>query len=177
MEVLIRDVAGHNWGWFSKEDQRMHIQTVERGSLEGPTRVKVWLENRGKRTFQIAEGNLSGLDAKKLKAKVEEVRGQLQDLWTFFMVNHDWLKAELRGSVITLIAYPDSHNGFERTIDLRERFPGAYRHPGLLYDQPGWEVNPPDVDFDKTLGLLTVGHAKNLDDRNHILVSDILFTD
>jgi hypothetical protein len=35
-------------GWFSREDQRMHLQTVESAARSAPNTAKAWLENRGR---------------------------------------------------------------------------------------------------------------------------------
>ena len=70
MATLIHNVAGHDWGWFSREDQRMHLQTVESGARVGPNKARVWLENKGQRIFELATGDISGPDLKRLKAKV-----------------------------------------------------------------------------------------------------------
>src|SRR5262245_41133279 len=65
MPNIIRDVPpGHNWGWYSREDPRMHIQ-----STDGLHDYKVWLETRGQRGFE-PEGKIP---AKILKALQKEV--------------------------------------------------------------------------------------------------------
>jgi hypothetical protein len=87
------------------------------------------------------------------------------------MIENDWLTADLKGSVIVLTAYPKSHNKYERKIDLKKLYPGAYG------GQKSWDETPPLVEFDRGLGLLTVGTQPKLDDRNHIDVSEYLFTD
>jgi hypothetical protein len=78
MATLIHNVAGHDWGWFSREDQRLHLQTVEGGARVGPDKVRVWLENKGKRVFELATGSLSGPDLRRLKAKVDSERPILE---------------------------------------------------------------------------------------------------
>ena len=169
MAVMSRNVAGHNWGWFSREDQRMHIQTVEDDAREGPNKAKAWLENRGRRTFERAVvGKLDGKDWKKLEAKVRAERNVLESCWVHFMISNKWLNADLNGSVVTITAYSSKHNNFTRTIDLRRIYPGAY---------PRWDTTPPTVDFDEEHGLLRVGTEENADHRNHVELSEFLFID
>ena len=49
MAVILRDVpAGHNWGWFSREDARMHLQTLDRKHFG---LYKIWLERAGRRAL------------------------------------------------------------------------------------------------------------------------------
>lgn len=148
MAVMIRNVAGHDWGWFSREDLRMHVQTVEEDARTGPNKAKAWLEDKGTRTFEPALGKLSGSEWKKLEAEIRAERDVLESRWGTFMIENDWINANLKGSVITLTAYPGSHNSFTRPINLRRIFPGAY---------PEWDKKPPTVDFDKEHGLLRVG--------------------
>ena len=169
MAVVLRDVAHHNWGWFSNEDQRMHIQTVDSDARNGPSRIKVWLETKGQRGFNLGEGTLPGADIRKLKSKVDAERGTIEAKWIHFMIQNDWISAVLKGSTITVTAYPKSHNKFHREIDLRLRYPGAYKGPG------SWDDLPPQVTFDRENGLLVVGREKNVDDRSHIDLGEFLF--
>jgi hypothetical protein len=169
MAVLIRNVAGHNWGWFSREDERMHVQTVDTASMVGPAKAKAWLETRGRRTFEpTVMGATSPKDWKKLEAQVRVERDVLERRWIHFMVENGWIKATLKGSIITVTAYPGTHNSFTRTIDLRPTFPGAYPH---------WDTNPPIVDFDRENGMLRVGRQANPDYRNHLDMGEFLFVD
>jgi hypothetical protein len=171
MAVILRNVVNHNWGFFSDEDQRMHLQTVDLESLKGPNKIKIWLEEKGHRICKLALGTLSGPDLKKLQNKIENDREVIEVKWVHFMINNDWVEAKLNGSIVTLIAYPKSHNRYERTIDLRKRFSGSYK--GFN----NWDEEPPKLDFDRTNGFLAIGTEKNLDDRDHILVADYLFYD
>ncbi|MGA3123389.1 MAG: hypothetical protein ABSF69_21680 [Polyangiaceae bacterium] len=164
--VLIRNVAGHDWGWFSREDSRMHVQTVDEDSLKGPNKAKAWLETAGKRTFEPAGGKLSGSEWKKLEAKVRAERDDLESKWSVFMVKNHWLKADLKGSVVTLTAYPGMHNAFTRTFDLQRIYPGAY---------PYWDQNLPKLDLESSPGLLAVGPNDDPDHRDHLELTEFLF--
>lgn len=163
MAVQIRNVVGHDWGWFSREDPRMHIQTVDEQARKGPNKVRVWLENKGKRTFEVSAGTLSGQDVKKLKAKVEAEREVLEVKWIGFMIRQGWITATLKGSTITVVAYPGSHNKFNRKVDLTKLFPGVNDWSEAV------------VDFDQTLGMLRIGSDPDLDQRDHIALEDFLF--
>ncbi len=164
MAVILRNVVHHNWGWFSREDPRMHLQTVDENSLRGPSKAKVWLESKGKRTFELAEGSLSGSDLNRLQQRVDADREQIEVKWAVFMMKNEWLKAEIRGSDLILTAYPGSHNSFTRTIDLKKEYPGV-----------DWVRSPVYVDLDETSGLIAVGTEKNKDDRTHIPADSVLW--
>lgn len=168
MAVMIRNVAGHNWGWFSREDPRMHVQTVDKDSLNGLNKSKAWLERKGSRIFEPAVGTLTASEWKKLKTKVDAERKVLESRWSAFMVENGWLKVTLKGSIVTLTAYPGSHNSFTRQFDLRKIFPGAY---------PRWDRTPILLDLDSSPGLLAVGPDANPDHRNHLELTEFLFTD
>jgi hypothetical protein len=162
MATLIHNVAGHDWGWFSREDQRMHLQTVESGARIGPKKAKVWLENKGKRIFELAMGTLSGPDLKRLKAKIDSERKVLESRWVAFMVLQGWIKAELRTPIIVVTAYPNTHNKFTRELDLRKLQPGV----------SNWDTYI--VDFDDH-GMLRFGNEPNPDHRDNIPLEDFLF--
>lgn len=173
MAVVIRNIADHDWGWFSREDERMHLQTVEEGARSGPKRAKVWLEDRGKRICTLDDGKVSGSDLRKLWAKIKAERANIESRWIHFMIQNGWLKAELAGSVVTLTAYPKSHNKFTRTIDLREEFPGAYSDRVV---EP-WDEHPPKIALDGKHAALAVGREVALDDRSHIDLTKWIFED
>jgi hypothetical protein len=122
----LRNVARHDWGWLSCEDDRMCLQTLERGALSGPKEVRVWLEERGTRAFVIARAELSRSERDELRADVNSDRPNLEASWACFMANQQRLSATLSGHLITLTAYPGSPQAFIRRIDLRRHFPGAY---------------------------------------------------
>ncbi len=173
MAVILRNVADHNWGWFSREDQRMHLQTVDEDAIKGPRKVRVWLENKGKRTFELSEGSLSGPQLKKLKARVDAERDQIEVHWVVFMIKNGWLKVQLKGRVVTLTAYPGTHNSFTREINLSREFPGAYPAD----PQFSWESRNVQADLDAEHCALAVGPEKNKDDREHILLTKVMFVD
>jgi len=118
MAVIIRNVPPtYNWGWFSREDPRMHVQTVDREPRD--LHYKVWLEKQGRRVFEPEPG----IPAKVLKALEKVVvkeRERVDAEWATFMINKGWLRARLAGGIITIIAYPDTPNHFERTIAVSE---------------------------------------------------------
>ena len=118
MAVIIRDVPPtFNWRWFSREDQRMHLQTVDRA--HAPLHYKVWLESRGKRVFEPEPG-IPAKVLKTLEKVVGKERERIEAEWASFMIKKGWVQARLTGSVITLVAYPKTPNHFERTIAVNE---------------------------------------------------------
>jgi hypothetical protein len=172
MAVILRNVVNHNWGWFSREDPRMHLQTVDEVAIRGPHKVRVWLENRGTRAFELSEGTLSGAHLKKLKSRVDADRDQIEVHWVVFMIKNGWIKAQLKDRIVTITAYPNTHNSFTREIDLGKEFPGAYE------DQPwSWDCVPVSVSLDPEHCALAVGPEKNTDDREHILLTNVMFKD
>ena len=146
----------------------MHIQTVDKNALKGPHQAKAWLETKGVRSFQPATGKLSGPEWKRLKGKVDLDRDVIESKWSVFMVENDWVKADLNGHIVTLTAYPNTHNSFTRQLDLKQLFPGAY---------PAWGQKTPKLDLKSSPGLLAVGPEDNPDDRNHIELQQVLFKD
>jgi len=171
MAVILRNVVKHDWGFFSEEDERMHLQTAEKGARTGKNKIKIWLETRGKRTIERATENFSGADFKKLAEQITQERKTIEDKWVVLMLKKGWLKAEIKGSVITLTAYPNSHNKYTRRIDLRKELPGAY------VTHPSWDTVLVHAALQQDVCALAVGPEKNLDERVHFYLPKIIFTD
>jgi len=121
MSVILRNVPpSYNWGWFSREDQRMHLQTVDKEHRR--LRYKVWLENKGRRVFE-PEAGIPSKVLKALQAAIKGERERIEAEWASFMIQDGWLKAGLVGGTIVVCAYPMSHNRFERTVELLDMIP------------------------------------------------------
>ena len=163
---VLRNIAGHHWGWFDREEQRMHLEALSLGTSAGP---KVWLEEHGRRVCQAAGGEL---DLQTLRQTVMVERRYVERRWIAYMIENGWLRAELSGRTITLTAYPSSpSNSFTRTIDLQAEFPGVYK------GERAWDANPPEVDLDAEHAAIAVGHAANWDNREHIDLAKWVFVD
>src|SRR5437870_1310103 len=84
MPVIIRDTPpGHHWGWYSREDPRMHLQVVNPKTQKD--KYKVWLETGGLRTFEPATPIRSNV-LRALKAAVEQHRQYIEDRWVSLMI-------------------------------------------------------------------------------------------
>src|SRR5271156_613578 len=76
MSIVIRNVPkGYNWGWYSREDPRMHLQTVD-----WKHHYKIWLEDNGKRIFEPV-GAIPSAVLKKLTEEVSAHRTFVEDNW------------------------------------------------------------------------------------------------
>src|SRR5437763_692714 len=76
MAVILQNAPPrYDWGWFSREDQRMHLQVFDRKHID--LHYKVWLENKGRRGFEPEPGIPSKV-LKRLEAKVHERRGYVE---------------------------------------------------------------------------------------------------
>ena len=166
--VHLHAVAEHDWGWFSREDPRMHVQTMDSGHRVGRGKVHVWLEDRGTRAFipRLGEKVMSGPQWKELRQKIAAHRNELESKWVVFMMANGWLAAKLHGSVVTLTAYPGTHNTYRREINLRRMFPRRY---------PEWREHPPKIDLDERSGTLRVGNEFNPNNRQNVELEPILF--
>lgn len=118
--VLPNAPPPYNWGWFSREDQRMHLQPVSRQHLR--LHYKVWLENRGRRVIEPEPG-IPAKILKPLTKKITEWRKSIEAEWVAFMIANGWLTFRLDGEIITLTAYPKSPNRFTRVLDLAVLIP------------------------------------------------------
>lgn len=117
MAVILKGIpGGHNRGWYSREEPRMHLQSVEEKHD-----FKVWLEEKGERAFEP----VSKVPAKVLQALRQEVSAHrlwIEDRWVRFMIDKDWLALHVALPKLTLVAYPNTPNKFVRVIDLSTWF-------------------------------------------------------
>lgn len=113
MSVVIRNVPpGHNWGWYSREDQRMHLQSVDEQHD-----YKVWLETKGRRVLEPV-GKIPAKVLKRLSEEVAAHRTWIEDRWVRFMLSQGWLDLHVALPEVTLVAYPKAGGKFTRKIDL-----------------------------------------------------------
>lgn len=90
----------------------MHLQSVDR-----KYRYKVWLENKGERTFEPVD-KIPAKVLKALRAVVDENRMFVEDNWVNFMLDQGWLNLHIALPKLTLVAYPNMPTKFTRIIDL-----------------------------------------------------------
>jgi hypothetical protein len=122
MSVVLPQVVRHDWGWWSSDHQRMHIQTVDKKSQTGPNVIHVWLENMGVRTFQVDTKDadkLSRHEVQTLRDTVAHWRGMIEGMWTAWVIEKNWLTYSLVDDLITLSVYT-VHNSFQRQLSIRQ---------------------------------------------------------
>jgi hypothetical protein len=117
MPAILRNTPpGFDWGWFSREDPRMHLQVLHAKNKQ-ESEYKVWLETRGRRTCE-ADGKIPSKIFKAIQADVTRYRRYIEDRWVRFMILNNWLEAHLSAPQVTLVAYPRTPNAFNRVVDL-----------------------------------------------------------
>lgn len=169
MARLIRRLAEHDWGFWSDEEQRFHIQTVDEDAQDGPQAVKFWLENRGVRTFELAYG----------KTRLAEVRRRvfaewnfLESRWISLMISRGWVRAHLKdGDKIIVQAYPGTTGSFTRTIDLRTVLAGHFT-PHVREAQP---IGAKDVVINRELRAVEIWPDLPESERHHFPLIKLLF--
>ena len=113
MPAIIRNVpSGYNWGWHSREDQRMHLRSVDRRHD-----YKVWLEKKGERAFEPV-GPIPTKVIKPLRDYLTEHRVLVEDNWVRLMLDLHWLHLHIALPKLTLVAYPNTSGRFTTEIDL-----------------------------------------------------------
>jgi hypothetical protein len=162
MPVIIRDTpAGHDWGWYSREDPRLHLQTVDE---QHRNEYKVWLETRGRRTCEAAT-KIPGKVLKAIQGRVARNRQTIEDRWVSFMIRKGWLQAHLAASQVILIVYPNTPNSFERAIDLTE-------HLTLEEIQA---LRPEDIKLSPEMASLQIWPARPEDQREDVRLSTVIW--
>ena len=163
MAVILRDVPpGYDWGWFSREDPRMHIQVVDRKHIH--LNYKVWLEAPGRRVVEPA-GDIPSKIFKKLRAELDFKQPSIEAEWVSLMIDLGWLRHAVRGTLVTLIAYPNTPNRFERTIDLRD----------YLAPEFAAQIRPQDVGLNSEYAVVELWPHRAEGNRPWIQIPPILW--
>lgn len=164
MAVVLRNVPpGYHWGWFSREDQRMHLQVVDEQHRR--LKYKVWLEAKGRRAFE-PEGTIPPKLLKSLKTQVEHWLPTIEAKWVNLMIKQGWLRHAVRGPIVTLIAYANTPNRFERVIDLRE----------YLAPEFAARIQPQDVALNDEFAVVALYATKPETDQPWIQIPPILWS-
>jgi hypothetical protein len=173
MTVILRGVPpGIDWGWFSREDPRLHLQTVDSKNLH---RYKVWLEEDGKRAFEPI-GKIPGKILKVLEAEVKKLRRHIEGRWVNLMIENDWLMLRMRGREVTLTAYPAFPGArFTRTLDIADYFPARYDPASSIKDKS--PITPADLVLNEELAAIEVWPQKEESLRHHMFLPPILWQD
>ncbi len=173
MAVILPNVPkGISWGWYSREDTRMHLQTVD---SKNRNVYKVWLEKNGNRIFEPA----APIPAKilgKLEAvvKAKPRRENIEGRWVEFMIEKGWLELRMRGTFITLIAYPHVPGSrFTRTVDLADYLGGIYDSDSKMW--PKEPVQPHQVVLSREMAAIEIWPEKEESRRHHIFLPEVLW--
>ena len=162
LAVVLQDVPpGCDWGWYAREDPRMHLQTVDR---EHQNQYKVWLEEKGKAAF-IPAGPIPAKILKKIRAEVIEKKTSIEAEWVHFMIKLGWLTCVARPPYVTLTAYPRTPNRFERTIDLSEH----------LGPELSAQLKPTDIALNAEYAVIEIWPHKPIARRPFIQLAPLLW--
>lgn len=165
--------SGYDWGWYSREDQRMHLQTVDEKNCN---RYKVWLEKDGKCVFEPAEGIPTKI-LKVLETEVKKERRHIEGRWVDFMIAQDWLELHTQDKIVNAIAYPNLPGSrFVRTVDLAEWLPGIYNPSSKVWPPPE-PIKPEEVVLSKEMAAIEVYPQKHESRRHHFFLPTILWKD
>ena len=163
---------GYHWVWHSREDPRMHLQTVDATRMGD---YKVWLEKDGKRVLEPA-GDIPAKVLKALRAEVEKRRRNIEGQWTWLMMKNKWLTVHMRGREVTVTAYPGVPGArFVRTFDMAEHFPGLYDPTYRI--TPRYTIKPEDVGLSREIPALEVYTLPRPTEPDHIDLTPILWHD
>lgn len=175
MAVILPNVPkGMNWGWYSREDTRMHVQTVD---SKNRNVYKVWLEKNGRRVFEPATP-IPARILSKLKdvANQQPRRSNIEGRWVELMIEKGWLECHVRDTVITLIAYPHVPGSrFTRTVDLADYLHGIYDPNSKM--RPKTPVKPEEVVLSSEMAAIEIWPQRDESRRHHIFLPDILWED
>ena len=142
----------------------MHLQIVSRKHSGPDYDYKVWLERNGRRTFET-EGDIPARILKKLAAEVADARKSIEAEWVHFMILKGWLRHTVRGTTVTLVAYPNTPNRFERVIDLHDH----------LAPEFAARIRPSDVALNDEYAVVVLYPAKPESRQPWIQIAPVLW--
>jgi hypothetical protein len=163
--IVLKDVPPtYDWGWFSREDPRMHVQSVDRAHWNKG--YKVWLERDGRRVIEPEPG-IPAKVWKALDRRILRERGMIEAFWISHMMEKGWLELHVANPIVTLVAYPRLPHHFVRILDLREDI----GDPETLA-----KVTSSEVVFNKEYAVLEIFPKRPEGRRHHIRLESVLWT-
>jgi hypothetical protein len=133
MAVIYNKLIGRRrWGWYAGKPHnlRMHLQPFHiKDRYDSKRNIKVWLEDRGKRIFEIAEGKPSKSDIQRLYTRIQKDRERIEDWWAGSSYLQGMIEMCLQkkpAPVLLLTVYPKTENEFVRKVPLEGFVPSRY---------------------------------------------------
>jgi hypothetical protein len=163
MPVVLSDTPpGFDWGWYSREDPRMHLQVINPQTPK--EKYKVWLETRGRRVLE-PETPIKSNVLKAVRAAIKKNRQFIEDRWVSFLIRKGWLEAHLAPPKVTLVAYPRTPNTFTRIVDLTED----------LLEEEARSLADQDIRLSPEMASLQIWPRRPADQRQDIRLSAVLW--
>lgn len=162
MAVVLRGVPGSvDWGFYTREDPRMHLQTVD---PEHRNKYKVWLEKGGRRVFE-PEGHIPKKILTALYKKVRDNRGVVEGRWVGLMISKGWLTLDYDGKTgtATLTVYP-SHRPTKKVVDVAKELPAD------------WPRDPSEVGLNPEQATLAIWTSRHESQQPEFDLVEILWT-
>jgi hypothetical protein len=165
MPVILPDVPpGFDWGWYSREDARMHLQVINPKTPKD--KYKVWLENHARRVIE-PDAQIKSSVFKAISAAIKKNRQFIEDRWVSFMIRQGWLEAHLDPPNVTLAAYPRMPITFTRVVDLTQD----------LLEAEAMSLAASDVRLSPEMASLQIWPRRPRDQRQDIRLSTLLWQD
>jgi hypothetical protein len=168
MPTLLENVVRHDWGFYSREEQRMHLQTLH---TKRDDSIKVFLESRGKRVFELESGSITNKEFKELKEVVDNKRTWLEEQWLDDCLTKGWIvieKFDYNNQIIYVSLYT-GHNKIVRAVNLKKLFPWSYSEGRF------WGVSGGDFFLDQKNMCINVGKEADKKLNKYLNLSDVLF--
>ena len=103
----------------------------------------------------------------KLQEEVAGQRDNIEDAWVVYMIDMGWVRVRVTGKIVTLCAYPNTPNQFERMLDLRRIFP----------KDAARAIAPEDIVLSRGTACLEIFPQRPRSERHHLRLSRLLWTD
>jgi hypothetical protein len=110
LEVVYEDSNGRVWGTRSDGRPPLHVEHLNR--REDEPRVRIDLEKKGVRAFEVVEGTLSDEDRNDLKNALL-LRDELEDSWTAALLVRELVEMRKDDDGVTFYVYPGTPHAYE----------------------------------------------------------------
>jgi hypothetical protein len=134
--------SGTKWGFYSREDPRMHLQELQKKHVHPAHRV--WLERGGRRTFE--PDDMPARLRNVLFDAVKKYQHHVEAQWVRLMIQKDWLTFRYQNGLLSLDAYPGTHHAFSRTINMYDKF-NRKLIDGLTAEDIAFNLDLVSIDF------------------------------
>lgn len=165
MPTILRNVGRANWGFYSNEEDRMHLQTV----ADRREDYKAWLEDGGRRVVEDAYGNMPAAVLRALREDLarEPERRHVERAWLQRLITMGKVTTTIDSTngIALVDTYAGTRSAIRRRINLRR-----HTADSIDYAPGNWRL-------DGDLSALVLGTQLTEDRQIYVYLPDVIWGD